>query len=176
VNLTGNGTDYVFIDFRDVNTLFSMPDPGIPYYYDSELRVNASGTLVIDPGVILYGNTNAYINVYGKFKANGTVSEPVTFTNEPSNSHWRGFNFQDAAIDTACILNYSVISGANLVSSNYRPYEIPIRGHGDHKQFTDIQQLHLHQQPLQPGGHRPQQPGLQQLRFPASRATWQNRP
>jgi hypothetical protein len=125
VNLTGNGTDYVFIDFRDVNSVFNMPDPGIPYYYDSELRVNASGTVLVDPGVTLYGNTNAYINVYGKFKANGTVSEPVTFTNEPSNSHWRGFNFQDAAIDTACILTYSEISGANLVSSNYRPYEIP---------------------------------------------------
>ncbi|MCA1746554.1 MAG: hypothetical protein LC655_02580, partial [Bacteroidales bacterium] len=125
VDLTGNGTDYVFIDFRDVNSLFHMPDPGIPYYYNSELRITSTGTLIADPGVTFYGNTNAYINVYGKFKANGTASDSVTFTNEPSNSHWHGFNFQDAAIDSACFLTYSVISGAKRVRSNYRPYEIP---------------------------------------------------
>lgn len=125
VSLTGNSTDYVFIDFQDVRDLFHLPDPGIPYYYNSELRILEEGTLRLDPGVTMLGNTDAYINVYGKLKANGTSSDSVIFTNEPSNSYWAGLNFQDAAVDSACYFTYSRISGANYQYSNgYRPYEI----------------------------------------------------
>ncbi len=125
VSLTGNSTDYVFIDFRDIRDLFQLPDPGIPYYYNSELRVLENGTLMLDAGVTMLGNTNAYINVYGKLKANGTSSDSVIFTNEPSTAYWAGLNFQDAAVDSACYFTYSRISGANYQYSNgYRPYEI----------------------------------------------------
>jgi parallel beta-helix repeat protein len=124
VILTGNATDYVYIDFQDVNSEFRLADAGIPYYYDSEFRVTETGTLVIDPGVQMLGNTNAFITVYGKLKANGTVADSVLFANEPSAAYWRGLNFYDAAIDSACILSYARFSGANYVSSNYRPYEI----------------------------------------------------
>jgi len=124
VILTGNSTDYVYIDFRDINSVFRMPDAGIPYYYDSEFRVTETGTLIVDPGVELLGNTGAYITVYGKLKANGTAADSVWFTNEPSAAYWRGLNFYDAAIDTACILTYANFSGANYTNSNYRPYEL----------------------------------------------------
>lgn len=124
VALTGNATDYVFIDFRDVNSVFRMENPGIPYYYDSEFRVTESGTLIVDAGVQFLGNTGAYISVYGKMKVNGTAADSVVFTNEPSASHWLGLNFYDAAIDTACMLTYAKFTGANYVGSNYRPYEI----------------------------------------------------
>ena len=125
VDLTGNTNDYVFIDFRDVNSDFTLPDVGIPYYYNSELRVTATGNLKIDPGVILQGNTSAYIAVYGKLKALGTTGSPIEFTKHPDVAHWRGMNFLDAAIDTACILTNCKFTGANYTYSNYRPYEIP---------------------------------------------------
>ena len=76
-------------------------------------------------GGILLGNTGAYIYVNGKIKALGTSGEPIVFSNEPSSAYWLGFNFLDAAIDTACILTHCVITGANYINSNYRPYEIP---------------------------------------------------
>ena len=51
VNLTGNATDYVYINFRYVNSDFNLPDVGIPYYYDSELNITGTGTLWMEPGV-----------------------------------------------------------------------------------------------------------------------------
>jgi len=124
VSLTGNTTDYVYINFRDVNSEFSLENAGIPYYYDSEFRVTESGTLLIDPGVDLLGNTNAYITVYGKIKALGTSADSIFFSNEPSSSYWRGLNFMETSVDTASILDYCSITGANHESGNYRPYEI----------------------------------------------------
>ncbi len=124
VDLTGNTTDYVYINFRDVNSEFLMTDLGIPYYYDSELRVTAGGTIWMGPGVSLLGNTAAYITVYGKLKANGTVSDPVVFSNEPSIAYWSGMNFYDAAIDTACILSHCSFTGANYTWYNDRNNEI----------------------------------------------------
>src|SRR6056297_767135 len=124
VNLSGNSTNYIFIDFRDVNTVFTMPDLGIPYYYNSELRVTETGSLLIDPGVTLYGTTNAMIAVNGKMKASGTEAHPVLFSNEPSIDHWDGININDAAIDTACIFNFCRFSGANYTYYNNRDYEL----------------------------------------------------
>ncbi len=124
VILTGNTNDYIFIDFRDVRDEFKLPDAGIPYYYNSELRVLEAGTLILDPGVKLLGNTGAYVTVYGKIKANGTDAQPVLFSTDPSSSYWAGINFYDAAVDSACYFNYTEFSGANYTYSNYRPYEI----------------------------------------------------
>jgi len=115
VDLTGNTNDYVFINFRDVNSVFPLPDPGIPYYYDSELRVNSAGTLLIDAGVELLGNTNAYINVYGKIKSNGTAADSVKFSNAPGNDYWRGLRIYDSAVDTACIFNYTLFSNVSRI-------------------------------------------------------------
>lgn len=125
VVFTGNTNDYAFINFRDVTSVFHLPDPGIPYFYDSELRVTETGTLILDPGVRLLGSTGAYITVYGKIKALGTVAEPIEFNRHASYSHWAGFNFFDQAVDTACIFTHCTISGANYMNSNHRPYEIP---------------------------------------------------
>ena len=122
VDLTGNDNDMVYIDFRNVNSEFNLPDPGIPYYYDSEFRVTETGTLTIDPGVSLLGNTNAYISVYGKFKSNGTETDSVILGKEASAGYWEGINFHDNAIDSACILEYTRITGATY--SYYRYYEL----------------------------------------------------
>jgi hypothetical protein len=124
VDLTGNATDYVFIDFRDVSSDFRMPDVGIPYYYNSELRITETGTLRIDPGVSLLGNTGAYITVYGKIKANGTAEDPILFGNEPSSGYWAGFNVMDQSVDTACVLTHCRFSGANYTYYDSRGSEI----------------------------------------------------
>ncbi|MBN2699445.1 MAG: dockerin type I repeat-containing protein [Bacteroidales bacterium] len=124
VLLTGNTTDYIFIDFRDVTGEFKLPDLGLPYYYNSELQVTETGSLLVDPGVTVLGNTNAYISVRGKFKAIGTESDPIVFTNEPTSSHWTGLNFFDTAIDTACIATYCQFSDANYVYYENRNDEI----------------------------------------------------
>jgi len=124
VSLTGNDNDYVFIDFRDVNSHFHLSNAGIPYYYNSELRVTETGVLTIDPGTSILATTGGNITVNGKFKALGTQADPVTFANEPLSSYWSGINFLDPAIDTACILTYCNFSGANYTYYDSRNYEI----------------------------------------------------
>lgn len=124
VNLTDNSTNYIYINFRDVNTVFTMPDLGIPYYYNSELRVTQTGSLLIDPGVTLLGTADAFIAVNGKMKVLGTEEHPVLFSNDPSVDHWKGININDASIDTACIFNYCQFSGANYTYYDNRNYEL----------------------------------------------------
>jgi parallel beta-helix repeat protein len=109
VDLTGNTNDYVFINFRDINSEFTCSEVGIPYYYDSELRVASTGALVVDAGVELLGNTNAFMTVHGKLKLNGTATDSVTLGRVPTSDYWRGIRFYDSAVDTACYMNYTKI-------------------------------------------------------------------
>ncbi len=122
--LTENDNDYIFLNFRDINSILNCPDVGIPYYYDSELRITETGGLFISAGVSFLGNNNAYISVNGKLKANGTSSSPVNFSNTPSSDYWQGINFNDPAIDTACILSNCKFTGANYTNNNFRNSEI----------------------------------------------------
>lgn len=122
--LTGNDNDYIFLHFRDINSILNCPEAGIPYYYDSELRITETGSLLISAGVSFLGNTNAWISVNGKLKANGTPSQPVVFSNIPSSDYWQGINFNDNAIDTACILTNCKFTGANYSNYNNRNSEI----------------------------------------------------
>ena len=123
VSLTGNTNDYVFIDFRDITSVFNCQDAGVPYYFDSELRVTETGTLIASAGTEFNGNTNAYINVYGKIKALGTVADSVVFTKTSSSTYWQGINIYDTANDTACIFNYTKFTNAEY-NTTYRPYAI----------------------------------------------------
>ncbi len=123
VALTGNTNDYVYINFRDLTSTLNCPDVGIPYYYDSELRVTETGTMLIFEGAELLGTTAAYINVYGKIKAQGTVTDSVTFGKVASAAYWKGININDSAVDTACIFNYCKFVNAEN-SYSYRPSSI----------------------------------------------------
>ncbi|SMO72960.1 Por secretion system C-terminal sorting domain-containing protein [Saccharicrinis carchari] len=117
--LTGNSNDFVFINFRDIDESFRMYDMGIPYYYDSELRITDSGTLVIDPGVQVQGNTGAFINVNGRISAVGEENNPILFTTRTGNTYWLGLNVNNSAIDLDCVFRNCIFENATY---NHRPY------------------------------------------------------
>ncbi len=119
VTLTGNTNDFIFIDFRDIDETFTMYDVGVPYYYNSELRITDAGKLIIEPGVQLQANTSGYISVNGRISALGQKENPILFTTRTGNSYWRGININNSAIDLDCEFKNCVFENA---ANNYRPY------------------------------------------------------
>jgi hypothetical protein len=102
--LTGNVSDYIYVNFSDISNNFYMPDLGIPYYC-STLNVSLTGCLFISPGVELR-LVNSEITINGKIKAIGTVGKPIIFDKYSTASYWLGINVMPTAIDTACIFKY----------------------------------------------------------------------
>ncbi|NPA36740.1 MAG: T9SS type A sorting domain-containing protein [Chlorobi bacterium] len=122
VSLTGNTNDYVYLNLRDITKTVNFEDAGIPYYFAGELRVTETGEMKASAGVVFLGTQSAYINVYGKFKVQGSVTDSVTFGKVDSESYWKGITFYDSSVDTACFINYAKFSNASY--SYYRTYDI----------------------------------------------------
>ncbi len=110
--LTGNANDFIFINFRDLDEEMTWPDLGIPYYFDSELRITETGNLIIEPGVELQGYTSAYINVYGRIYAIGEESNKITFTTREGYAYWQGININNTSVDEDCILRNCIFENA----------------------------------------------------------------
>jgi hypothetical protein len=120
--LTGNTSDYIYVNFNDITGDFYMPDLGIPYYC-STIRVTETGNLIISPGANLqFVNTD--LTVRGKIKALGTSIKPVTFSMYPGASYWLGINITANAIDSACIFKYCTIKNAKYDYEYYVALEI----------------------------------------------------
>jgi hypothetical protein len=102
--LTGNTTDYVFVNFSEISGNFYLPEVGIPYYCNT-LNVAQTGCLFISPGAELR-LVNCEMNINGKIKALGTAAKPIIFDKHPTASYWLGVNITPNSIDTACIFKY----------------------------------------------------------------------
>ena len=116
--LTGNGTDYIFLNFNDIPGNFYMPNLGIPYYVNT-LRVAETGCLFISPGAVL-NLVNCDMTVNGKIKALGTLANPIIFDKHPTSSYWLGVNVTPTAVDTACIFKYCTFK--NSYPNDYDQY------------------------------------------------------
>lgn len=106
IDLSGNTNDYVFLNFYQVTSAITLNDLGIPYYYDSELRVTETGELTIGPGAKFEGHNGALFNVFGIIKANGTAENPIEFYKYPAASYWQGLNIQNHDFDAENVLSY----------------------------------------------------------------------
>lgn len=73
-------------------------EDGNPYLLQNDISVASSATLTVMPGVIVYGDKNKLITVFGKVKLLGTVSDSIFFTVPPIQSDPDLHNFMGIKI------------------------------------------------------------------------------
>ncbi len=98
----------------------------IPYAIFRPITVREGATLSVDPGVVVKFGDDAYIDVYGAFKATGTVDDPVIFTSikddtvlgdtngdeastSPAPGDWTMIRFYDASNDANSLIDHAII-------------------------------------------------------------------
>ncbi|MFZ4664576.1 MAG: hypothetical protein ACOYNY_46715 [Caldilineaceae bacterium] len=98
----------------------------IPYTILGVVTVNDGATLNIEPGVIVKLDNDAYIDVYGAFRALGTTETPITFTSlrddtvggdtngdqnssAPAAGDWTMIRFRDTSNDANATIEYAII-------------------------------------------------------------------
>ena len=112
-----------------------------PFTVTSDIDIQSSATLTIEPGVIVKFKKNKSLTISGNLVAKGTASKPIVFTADtasPSHGHWKGFLFRGSAYSSfnsnlsyqsGSIFEYAHISYAGgsqdaavVTSSSYLPY------------------------------------------------------
>ncbi len=93
--------------------------------------VNLYGRVVVQPGSILEFDSDVRIWAQGPFLANGTNTEPITFTRKAGSAvHWRGIVVVGNSIENS--LDYVNISygGNNNLASGYDPANLGVANNG----------------------------------------------
>ncbi len=122
---TGNTYDGKAIYIKGVNIEndgnYTWKKQSVPYFIYSDFSVGSAGgaTLTIEAGTTLEFGTDAEINFgysanhFGALVAQGTSSNPITFTSaspSPSNGDWDGLWFYENTMNTTvldnCIISY----------------------------------------------------------------------
>jgi hypothetical protein len=77
---SGNGVDGIAIAGNLLTDLHTWVAIGLPYIVTSSIRVEAAAELVVEPGVEVRFGNGTYLDIYGRLRAIGTVTQPITFT------------------------------------------------------------------------------------------------
>jgi hypothetical protein len=98
----------------------------MPYTLWGPITILEGATLTIEPGVVVKFADDTYIDVYGAFKATGTVDDPVVFTSlkddtaggdtngdgestAPAPGDWTMIRFYDASNDANSLIEHTII-------------------------------------------------------------------
>jgi parallel beta-helix repeat protein len=98
----------------------------MPYTLLRPITIREGATLAIEPGVVVKFADDTYIDVYGAFKATGTVDDPVVFTSlkddtaggdtngdgestAPAPGDWTMIRFYDASNDANSLIDHTMI-------------------------------------------------------------------
>jgi len=129
---TDFGGNYVVIDGGNVAETDNASWPKLfngKYLFTDD--VNLYGRVVVLPGAILEFDSDVRIWAQGPFLANGTNSEPITFTRKDGSAvYWRGIVFIGNSIENS--LDYVNISygGNNNLASGYDPANVGVASNG----------------------------------------------
>lgn len=86
------------------------------YSITNKINVSANDRIFILPGsIVMFSGSTSGFEVYGKFLAQGTVTDSIVFsslTQDSTGSAYNGFYFRDTAVDSACIISYARIEYA----------------------------------------------------------------
>lgn len=116
VTLTWNGHAHTNVGgFITSDTTWRVADN--PHLVTSNVLLGSDATLTIEPGTeILFGDKRALV-VEGTLMAQGTASEPITFTSWHINRQrgdWNNLLFSDSSVDALFDANGNYVSGSIL--------------------------------------------------------------
>jgi len=123
--IEGHNISYGSTDFSLAPALRAMPDSNVTltedttwlgantYDLKSTVVVPAGVVLTIEPGCVVQMHSGVGINVYGQLLAEGTESQPISFTRNPGGTTWERIMFVDADDSRLvhCIIEYSDCEG-----------------------------------------------------------------
>ncbi|KPK67694.1 hypothetical protein AMJ82_10100 [candidate division TA06 bacterium SM23_40] len=93
----------------------------LPYYLSGGLYVEQGVTLTIDPGMKIVSASAVSLTVYGTIHADGTPSDPITFTSQFGSSDWGRWGHlgllesSTGNIIDACIFEYGGSDNQGLI-------------------------------------------------------------
>lgn len=144
---TGNLNDRILLEADALmgqdTTL--VPQTGLQgYEFLAGFNVPATRTLTLAPGVIMQGQNNSELRVYGQLNAIGTATQPITLTRLDANEAWPGLLFDGAFASgdlqyvnvQAASSNYGNASGMcnSVEARNVLTHEVYLA----HSQITDF--------------------------------------
>ena len=120
-NLANNTHAGIYIYATSTSNAFVLDTIDVPYFFDRNFTVNSGGTLQIASSNIVKFNSGVRLTINGKLKANAGMGENIYFTaytddnlggdtnndgmlTTPGSHYWDGIQFNDASIDSACIV------------------------------------------------------------------------
>ena len=113
VRLIGTGTSQLVYWIGNVGDTTWSTASADSYYVVGDVTVPAGQTLTIEPGVNVRFEGNFKITVNGTLTANGTPTNPITFTTIIADSVWHGLRFKSGSSGSVlqnCILYRSADS------------------------------------------------------------------
>jgi hypothetical protein len=105
----------------------TLPTSNYPYNIADDIIVPAGVTLTIEPGALLQFQSNRYLRVNegGRLLAEGTVTQPITFTGQ-GGGYWGGILFDRTQEDN--LIRHAVIEYTREVIANPRSHGVSAYG------------------------------------------------
>lgn len=100
------------------------------YRVEEIITINASDTLVIEPGTLIEFSSNTYLEIKGLLIAQGLVQKPIIFKGiDGSNSIWGGLRFEQSArmpiIESCNFENFGAYDSRNSGALYFNNHKIP---------------------------------------------------
>lgn len=115
---TGNTTDQILVTGSDYfEGKGTMPNLGIPYYFDGSFNMDGGASLQIQPGVTFIMTAGALVEVgwnssVATLVAQGTAAAPITFRGlDATNGYWGGIMVRPTVLSTS-LLDHVVVKNA----------------------------------------------------------------